>query len=427
MAFALARSSLLAALLAASAVFAGGCTVEDAGDDATREGDEGETAANVEEIVDVNHSAVKRQSIGNCWLYATASWAESLAKSASPTNAELNMSESYWTYWHWFDQIANGSPRTEIQTGGWFSTAVEIMARYGVMNEGSFIRSEAADEMSLRQKSALAKMNESLKNGALKTPEARRDRALVRRELDKAWELEPNVVTQLTRVFGSSVQRTFDRSTVSTRFTSIKRASDIKASLRDPQTKQPITGTLQDAIGTAGGYSRSGRLAWRSARYPWTTAERRAVLGRVQRALHDRQPVVITWYVDFNALDPQGRFLAPPATPGVQGGHMTVLEDYQIDGVPGFGTLPAGTVESRPEALTAALDPAAKIAFFRVKNSWGSYRPDRQFVLPGYHDLYMTYLDGPVKHCTQNATNTGSTDDCYDATPLGDFVLPAGY
>lgn len=87
------------------------------------------------------------------------------------------------------------------------------------------------------------------------------------------------------------------------------------------------------------------------------------IVTRVQRALQDRQPVIISWYVDFAALDAQGRFFAPPAQPGRQGGHMTVLEDYQINEVPGFGTLKAGTLETRPEALAAALLPTAKSSF----------------------------------------------------------------
>jgi hypothetical protein len=421
----LVRQSLLAMLLVSGATLATGCavTADDAGDE--------ETAASTDAITDVNHSKVKRQSIGNCWIYATASWAESLNKSASASgNAEMNMSESYWTYWHWFDQIANGSASSEVSTGGHYATSAEIINRYGVMSEGTFIASESADEMSLRQKSALGKINASLKSGALSTPEARRDRALVRRELDAAWELAPGVRAQLTRVFGAAVIRTLDKSTVSTSFSSIKRAKDIKASLRDPDTHQPVVATLQDAIGTRSSSwsgDRTGRLAWQMASYPSSPSARRTMLARVQRAMHDKQPVVMSWYVDFNALDDQGRFAAPPATPGHQGGHMVVVEDYQINGVPGFGTLKAGTLETRPEALQAALDPAAKIEFIRIKNSWGSYRADRQFVLPGYHDLYMKYLDGPTKHCTQNETDTGSTSDCYDDTPLNDFVLPPGY
>jgi hypothetical protein len=418
MRFDLARGSIAALLIVAGA----GCAVS-----ADQAEDEGDFEASTDAITDINHSRVKRQSIGNCWIYAAASWAESLAKSANRSNTELNMSESYWTYWHWFEQVANGGSRDEISTGGWFTTAEALMDRYGVMTEGTFIASEANDEMSLRQKSALAKMNESLKNGALKEPSARRDRALVRRELDKAWELAPNVVTQLNRVFGASVSRTLDRSAVSTSFTSIRRPSTIKVELRDPQTKQPVTATLKDALGDGSGWSRSGRFAWQSMSYPTSATSRRAMQVRVQKALHDKMPVVVSWYVDFNSLDAQGRFIGKPATPGRQGGHLTVLEDYQINEVPEFGSLKAGELETRPEALEAALSSSAKIEFFRVKNSWGSFRPDRQFVLPGYHDLYMAYLDGPIKHCTQNESDTGSTDDCYDDTPLNDFVLPAGY
>lgn len=424
MRFELARRSLLAALLATGSIFAAGCSLA-----ADADSEDEEIEATDDAIVDIDNSRVKRQSIGNCWLYATASWAESLAKQV-PGATELNMSESYWTYWHWFDQIANGAASDEIQTGGWYATAAEIIARYGIVNEGSFIPSEATAEMSLRQSSALAKMNASLKTGALSTPEARRDRLLVRKELDKAFELAPNVVTQLNRVFGMSVTRTLDKSTVSTRFTSIKRASDIKVRLRDPDTKEPVTATLQDAIGTrSSSWStyRTGRFAWQMASYPYSPSSRRTMLTRLQRAMHDKQPVIMSWYVDFNALDSQGRFAAPPATPGRQGGHMVVVEDYQINDVPGFGTLEAGVNETRPEALQAALSPAAKIEFFRIKNSWGTYRPDRGFVLPGYHDLYMSYLDGPIKRCVQKDDDTGSTDDCRDATPLNDFVLPPGY
>jgi hypothetical protein len=420
----LVRRPLLAVLLAAGATLAAGCAV------AADEPEDTEVGASTDAITDVNQSKVKRQSIGNCWLYATASWAESLNKSASASGtAELNMSESYWTYWHWFDQIANGSSSDKIQTGGWYSTAAEIINRYGVMTEGTFIASESQDEMSARQKSALAKMNESLKTGALSNPTARRDRSIVRKELDAAWELTPGVRSQLTRVFGASVSRTLDRSTISTSFTSIRRPTAIKVKLRDPATHEPINATLQDAIGTQGSSfgGRTGRLAWQMASYPTSTTARRSMQVRLQKAMHDRQPVVMSWYVDFNALDAQGRFAAPPAKPGSQGGHMVVVEDYQINDVPGFGTLKAGVLETRPAALTAALAPEAKIEFIRVKNSWGSLRADRQFVVPGYHDLYMAYLNGPIKQCEQNEAGTGSTDDCFDDTPFNDLVLPAGY
>ncbi len=106
---------------------------------------------------------------------------------------------------------------------------------------------------------------------------------------------------------------------------------------------------------------------------------------------------------------------------------MVVVEDYQINDVPGFGTLPAGVLETRPAALEAALSSEASIEFIRVKNSWGSFRPDRQFVLPGYHDLYLKYLNGPVKKCAERPDGTPDTTRCSDHVPLWDVVLPAGY
>jgi hypothetical protein len=377
------------------------------------------TGASTDPIVDINSSAVKRQSIGNCWIYATASWAESLIKQASPATAqEPNLSESYWTYWHWFDQIANGEASDSVQTGGFYTTAAEIIARYGIMSEGDFIPSEATAERSLVQKSALAAINDSLKSGTLSQTAKRRDRKAIRAELNTAFGLTPDVVAAMDAVFGADVSHTLDRSTQS--FHSIvKRASDFKAQLRDPRTKAAHVGTLADAI------SSNGTYGWQTVSYPTNDAQRRTTLSRVQRAMQDGQPVMVSWYVDFNAMG-DGQFLAPPATPGRQGGHMVIVEDYQVDDVPGFGTLPAGTLETRPAALQAALSPQAKIEFIRIKNSWGTERPDPHHIGLGYYDLYMTYLNGPIKECTTNPDET-PTDNCWSAVPLESFVLPAGY
>jgi hypothetical protein len=414
MGFNAARRSLLT-LAAAGSALAIGCSSNTVFE---------ETDTTRAAITDVDQSAVKRQSIGNCWLYAGASWAEALAKSAGA--GELNMSESYWTYWHWFDQIVASSTITEVRTGGSYGTAVDIMSRYGIMPEAVFIPSEAEEERSLRQKSALAKINESLATGALSTPEARRDRALVRRELDLAFELAKEVVAELDLVFGPDVVRTLEVSTNDISATSIKRARDIPALLREPDTKQPYLGTLQDAIGTRTYWgSRTGRYAWRTAYYPSSPTGRRTLLARMQRAMHHALPVVVSWYVDFAARNESNQFLAPPVTPGPQGGHLVVAEDYQVTDVPGFGTLSAGVLETRPEALEAALSPSAKIEFIRIKNSWGTHRPDPLAIGPGYYDLYMPYLDGPIQQCTQE--NGASTDDCWPTTPLSYLVLPAGY
>jgi hypothetical protein len=418
------KNTIRFAALLALAAMPMGCSME------TQDGEEGIEGASVDPITDVTQSSVKRQSIGNCWLYAVASWAESMHKSVN--GEELNMSESYWNYWYWFDQIANGGlDGNQIQTGGWYSTGVDLITRYGIMMEADFIPEEANAEMSNRQKTALDAINLSLKSGVLSTAAARKNRETVRRELDRVYGLRPEVVAQLDSVFGPRVTRTLDR-WASTKNTKVKRAREISVRTADSTTKKMVTVNLADAIGQKQGTSpwsaRTGRYAWQTVSYPtWSPSARRNLQVRLQRAMHDANPVIMSWFVDFNALDPQGRFMAPPASPGRQGGHMVVVEDYEINNVPGFGTLKAGVKETRPEALNAALDPAAKIQFIRIKNSWGSYRPDRQFVLPGYHDLYMAYLDGPVKQCRQTPEGNTDTSSCWDDTPFNDLVLPAGY
>jgi hypothetical protein len=188
----------------------------------------------------------------------------------------------------------------------------------------------------------------------------------------------------------------------------------------------PRRATLADAIG-APDYDqwghRTGALAWSEWEYPKNPAEHRAFQIRIQRALHARQPVVISWFIDFAALNGRGELRAPPTRPGRQGGHVTVLEDYQINDVPGFGTLKAGSPEARPDALAAALNPAAKVEFFRTKNSWGSSAgPAPEF--SGYLDLYVAYLDGPVKKCE---TPPDGTETCVDEQPLWRAGLPAGF
>ncbi len=400
--------------------------------DAVTSGDE--TGASVDDITSVDHTDVKRQSIGNCWLYATATWLEALNKAA--TGEALNTSESWLTYWHWFEQIANGEAGGEIQTGGSFETGVGLILRYGIVLEKDFIPEEANAEMSYRQSSALNAINASLKTGALKEAAARRDRVLVRKELDKAWGLNADVVANIDKVFGANVNRTIDRS-FRTRApgNGVLRAADVKARLVDPQTKQVVSGTLADAIGKRDGEgwwaTRSGKFAWVGVRYPSGATERRAFWKRVQRALHDKQPVVTTWDVDFNALTSGSRFSMAELQrrgPGRQGGHLTVAHDYQAE-VPGIGLLAAGK-EATKEQMDAALADGTKIEFVRVKNSWGGIRPDRwnEAAIPGFHDLELAYLDGPIKKCEQTPAGETDTTKCTtQATPLRQVVLPAGY
>ncbi|MFO0667419.1 MAG: hypothetical protein U0174_25940 [Polyangiaceae bacterium] len=419
------RALFLSAPLFLGAIFSGsaGCAADVQPDEALGDGNE---------IVDVPQTAVERQSIGNCWIYAEASWVESMNLTA--TGQAFDVSQSYWTYWHWFDQIAGSSGATAkaISTGGNFTTAGNIIRRYGLMAEKDFVPTDSDDEMSIRQKDALAAMNLSLSEGALKTPAARRNKQLVRAELDRAWRLSAEVSSALTKTFGADVSKTF----ASTSAASNSRGTNIIAPRAFPVAYSRSVGgaatrsTLLDAVNE-----------WRQNSYSSGTTGR-VLLQRVQRAMHDRQPILVSWFVDFNAMaesgsDRPGSFnlmtLNSHLSPGRQGGHMTVFEDY--DATLADGTrLPAGSTLDPSNAadkakLGRALDTGTTINFFRVKNSWGASRLDRSFApgMPGYHDLYMDYLDGPIARCAQVNGETDTTNCTTKVTPLQYVILPPGY
>lgn len=427
----ISRRLMFASLLALGAASAVGCAAESESEKAAS--DDG-TNVSVDDITHVNQTKVKRQSIGNCWIYATASWFESLEQSA--TGDEMNSSESWLTYWHWFDQLRTagrygGSPM-EIQTGGTYGVAADLLDRYGIVLEKDFIASEAESEMSNRQSSALAAINASLKSGALMDPAVLKDSAKLRAELDKAWGLEPSVVARIDAVFGKDVSKTLDRAYVNTPpGNGILRPVDVPALLRNPATKATMKGTLQDALGRrVNSWTRSGQYAFQEETYPYDSTQRRAFWKRVQAALHDQVPVITSWAVDFNALSSSSRFSLAELErrgPGRQGGHMTVMHDYQAE-VPGIGLLEAGK-QATPEQMRAALAEGTKIEFVRVKNSWGGIRPDRwsEAAIPGYHDLELAYLNGPIKKCAEKDGKTDTTNCTSQQIPLWDVVLPAGY
>jgi hypothetical protein len=135
-------------------------------------------------VTDVDQTVSKRQTIGNCWIYAEASWLESLTKTAS--SQDINVSESYWTWWDWYDQIVSGDSGTEIETGGTWETAKDIIQSHGFVLEGEFIPSEANAEGSSHQLEAQTEINDALQSGSLanendRTPEK------VRKALDDAF------------------------------------------------------------------------------------------------------------------------------------------------------------------------------------------------------------------------------------------------
>src|SRR6185369_14782295 len=99
-----------------------------------------ETVAGGDAITAQPESPVKEQVIGNCWLYSTASWAEALVLATRPSETAPDYSESYWSYWHWFDQITSEAwytsltfgwlgvnDITKVQQGGWFELATDLV------------------------------------------------------------------------------------------------------------------------------------------------------------------------------------------------------------------------------------------------------------------------------------------------------------
>ncbi|MBX3188934.1 MAG: hypothetical protein KF819_18080 [Labilithrix sp.] len=381
-----------------------------------------------DDVVTLPHTDVKNQAIGNCWLYANASWLEALHKSA--TDEALDLSESYWSYWHWYLQIlwsADESPNNryadmkEVQTGGFFWEASHIMKYFGAMREGDFIPEDAANIRSSRQSSALSAINRSLREGVLKDRAARKDLDLLRREMDAAWQLSPDVIERLDTAFGRRLDRSPDWSDAATH--KVLSPTKLAVTAVDPGSREKQTVTLKDILPSFDGQP-DGRYAWKEAYYPASAAERRAFLKRAQKAVHDGVPPLLTFTVDFNAMR-GSTFADVPATPGRQGGHMVAMSDYQIDDVPGFGTLKAG-VDANAEQLEAALADEAKMVFIRVKNSWGPTGAGPELSVSGHYDLYMKYLDGPIKNCLQ-PDGSSNTESCREDTPFTSLVLPAGY
>lgn len=388
------------------------------------------TTTGNDEVVSLPHTDVKNQAIGNCWLYATASWVEALHNAA--TSTPENLSESYWSYWHWFVQIlwsADESPDNhykdmkEVETGGGFGMSAYLMSSFGAMREGDFIPEEATAGTSRRQSAALSAINKSLREGALKDKEARKDLRLLRKEMDAAWQLSEDVVARLNLAFGENLDQYPDPARESEH--RVLSSSSFLVTAVDPATKEKQSVALADILPSSYEGVPDGRFAWKEAAYPADPAERREFLRRAQKALHDGLPPLLSFTVDFAAMRGD-TFADVPASPGRQGGHMVALSDYEVTHVPGFGTLKAGVDETRPEALEAALSNDARIVFLRVKNSWGPTGAGDEFKTSGHYDLYMKYLDGPMKSCLQQDGSQDNTK-CRDEVPFGSLVLPAGY
>ena len=341
-------------------------------------------------VTDVKHTSIKRQSIGNCWLYAQATWLESMLK--SHTGQDNNVSESYWTWWHWYGQLTNPQfNKDEISTGGSWNTSSNIIIRHGWVSAGDFIAEEGSMEMSLRQEDALNDINEQLSpGGSLDTP-AKRTPSHVRAELDRAF----SVTMAASERFAHRAATTY-----------IDKDDEGEVSLTDA-----LTGPEH--------------RRWQPIGFPSEEKDRKETLARVFTALNDYKPVVMSVDVDFNALDKNdnGAFkktvLDAAGKPGDQGGHMVVLKDYTVTHVPGFGSLGTGDLSPAQKAAALKGDMATLVA----KNSWGTHRTDRGMV-DGFSTFYRDYLYGPIAWLSDEDDENSKT---FPIIPLESFVLPPRY
>jgi hypothetical protein len=403
-------------------------------------------AAAADEIVDVPPSRLRDQrETGNCWLYATAAWAESLERGAlnekqgsSRARAPAPLSIAYFDYWDWFSKITGGEVKgtdakvmreDQLDSGGSWGYAVEVMARYGLARASAFGGTGVLKDADITN-AALDAIIASLLDGPLKTPASRKDGALVRKELDKAFKLSAKVSASLTVSFGADGKRSFTKGTASD--SDVVIPPDAFEVLVPRAGGPSVVRSLSDAIGHRAPPGddpdlRAGEFAWNVVTYvrknPTAT---RAYFRRIQRALHAGVPIPISWFLAANGdPDKTGAYREVPAEPADiidSTPHQTVIADYQVADVPGFGTLKAGTNATAAQR-EAALDERANIVFFRVTDSYATRIVDSKRV--GVNDLYVEYLTGTVRVCPAGVARTSRS--CRNEIPLMDVTLPAGF
>lgn len=333
--------------------------------------------------VDIPDTEAKWQSIGNCWLYAGIGWLEALTLR---DGTHSNYSESFLTYHYFAEQLRYATMASDkIHTGGsWFSFS-QLVFNHGLMHEGDFIPGEAHSTFSDRQQQAKTMINEFLAE--------RENRA----RLVNAWgQDKEDLITQLLdTAFGVKL-------------------SDVQQLVLDPRTIE-----VNDARGQVVTVAEE-LAAWRPygdyAFYPpyqpgmplpsyrgGPTSDQDQFIRYAMAQLNQGQPVVMRWFVDFNAMDDNGIFSLETLAQrgkGKQGYHLTVIEDYVVT----YRDPYTGEVRDTPEGevspdLKEHARRYGKLKYFVVKNSWGgAEREDRasytRFGKKGYSRLEASYLLG---------------------------------
>lgn len=371
------RQRLFVPVLLSTLIFMGACAPAD-------------QVASRPDAAEIPQTSVKHQSIGNCWAYAVNGWIESLHKKA--TGNDIDLSESWISYWnaYWrltWDETGIENP----STGGGMELAVGIISQYGYILEGDFIPEEAEEVFSKRQDAAMDYLEAQTKPGG--------------RLHGKEKRTEANIIKELNAAFGVDIEKVMKRAKPAETLIVDKNGTSLRQIIADGNKKQ----------------------MWRSVAYPVDKksplskalkTQRLELIKRVQRAINDDMPVVMSFWVAMGAIDKADGGFKMEAIQngnlGQQGGHMVVITDYTADNVPGVGSVEEGPVS--PEVREAALE--GTLRYFRVKNSWGSSRAERGLT-DGYSRLYLNYMMEEI--------NWDIDGDKFTAPSVQEFILPPGY
>lgn len=215
-------------------------------------------------LVDIPVSSIRDQKeTGNCWLYATTSWVESIElaalrekQHASTVKAPPPLSIAYFDYWDWYATITRGDVTSKVaktiredqlDAGGSWGAAVELIARRGLVRAVDFSGGAGIMKDADLTNAALDAITTSLLTGPLATKAARKDGALVRHELDKAFGLSPAMKSALTAAFGADGAGGYDDGTA-TRTPRIVTAADLDVLVPRVGTASTVR-PLSDVIG----------------------------------------------------------------------------------------------------------------------------------------------------------------------------------
>ncbi len=428
----LVRTRFFRAALAASTLLAVACRAP--ADD--------ESGSGADAIAEVPQTGVRDQKeTGNCWLFATLGWVESLelgaAQEAGEETTVRHYSPTYLDYWDWYEKITSGQIagksdadiKEELDSGGSWGLAVELVSRWGLVKSKDVDPNERDADKAL---AALGAVSKSLASGALKNAAARKDRRAVRRELDKAFGFPSALTNAMEQTFGDGSKNLEDEGVLGGNV--IRSAEDVK--VRIPRADgSVVVRPLTDAIGERAGSEpdqRKGTYAFSVATFTDAIAKdptkTRAYFARIQKVLHTKTAIPIGWYWADNGDEKEtGRFEGVPTKPAGEKestSHLSILDDYQAEDVPGFGTLKAG-VDASPEAREAALASEARVTFLRIKNSYGARTKNTKARPKGYDDLYASYLLGMLETCPEGVRSGGA--GCEKNRGLEDVALPAGF